>query len=57
MKEFGSIFKEKFGKDPRKLTLKEINEIAVKDKQVKPLRSNIVSKINDILRITKLNSR
>ena len=30
--KLGSFFKEKFGKDPRKLTLEEIDAIAVKGK-------------------------
>lgn len=51
MKEFGSIFKEKFGKDPRGLTLEEINKIAIKDNQVGTLRSNIVSSRGNVLKI------
>ncbi len=51
MREFGSIFKEKYGKDPRELTLEEINKIAIKDNQVKPLRSNIVSSRGNVLKV------
>jgi len=45
MKKFGSIFKEKYGKDPRELTLKEIDEIAIKKKITKGYKpkTNIIS--------------
>ena len=31
-RKFGSFFKKKFGKDPRELTLEEIDDIAIKRK-------------------------
>lgn len=53
MREFGSIFKDKFGKDPKKLTIKEIEKIAIekKNRKLKKINTSLVSSRGNVFEI------
>jgi hypothetical protein len=44
----GSIFEKKFKKDPRTMTLEEINELAAPNPQYRKYGSDFVSKRGDV---------
>jgi len=52
---YGTIFKKIFGKDPKELTLSEIEEIAIDEVKFGHYGGNIVPKVGNIFSTNKLN--
>ena len=53
--KFGSVFKKKFGKDPRELNISEIEKLAIKEVSFKEYGGGLVSNRGSIFKMKKYN--